>query len=125
MVSRFQSARTSQPPHTTSCLYLLHGTPATSGATLPPKTPTARLSFKKVYWPTPARREILHAKETTMNQHFTKINAVGGQEFADSLFHMLQADSLHGGERLARILKRRQDDQAMTLRNRIALIRAR
>ncbi len=72
-----------------------------------------------------AGREILHAKETTMEQHFTKIKAVAGQEFAISLFHMLQADSLDGGERLARILKRRQDDQAMTLRSRIALIRAR
>jgi hypothetical protein len=60
-----------------------------------------------------------------MDQHFTRIKAAGGQEFADSLVHMLQADSLHGGERLARILKRRQDDQAMTLRSRIALIRAR
>lgn len=125
MVSRFQSARTSHPPHTTSRLCLLHETPATFGATLPPKTPTARLSFKKVYWPTPARREILHAKETTMDQHFIKIKAVAGQEFADPLFHMLQADSLHGGMRLARILKRRQDDQAMTLRSRIAFIRAR
>jgi hypothetical protein len=60
-----------------------------------------------------------------MDQHFTKIKAAAGQEFPDSLFHMLQADSLDGGERLARILKRRQDDQAMTLRSRIALIRAR
>ena len=60
-----------------------------------------------------------------MDQHFTKIKAVAGQEFADPLFHMLQPDSLHGGVRLARILKRRQDDQAMTLRSRIAHIRAR
>ena len=60
-----------------------------------------------------------------MDQHFTKIKAVAGQEFTISLFHMLQADSLDGGERLARILKRRQADQAMTLRSRIALIRAR
>ncbi len=60
-----------------------------------------------------------------MDQHFTKIKAVAGQEFANSLLDMLQADSLHGGERRARILKRRQDDQAMTLRSRIALIRDR
>jgi hypothetical protein len=38
---------------------------------------------------------------------------------------MRQVDSLNGGERLARILKRRQDDQAMTLRSRIAVIQAR
>jgi hypothetical protein len=112
-------------PYTTSCLCLLQETPATSGATLPPKTPTARLPFKKAYWPTPGRREILHAKETTMDQHFTKIRVVAGQEFADSLCHMLQADSHHGGVRLARILKRRQADQAVTLRSRIALIRDR
>ena len=60
-----------------------------------------------------------------MDEHFTKIKTAAGQEFANSLFHLLQADSLYGGERLARILKRRQDDQAMTLRSRIALIRAR
>jgi hypothetical protein len=72
-----------------------------------------------------SRHEILHAKETTMDQRFTKIKAVAGQEFSDPLFHMLQADSLDGGDRLARTLKRRQDDQTMTLRRRIALIRAR
>jgi hypothetical protein len=72
-----------------------------------------------------SRREILHAMGTTMDQHFTKIKAVAGQEFADPLFHMLQPGSLHGSVRLARILKRRQDDQAMTLRSRIALIQAR
>jgi hypothetical protein len=60
-----------------------------------------------------------------MDQHFTRIKALAGREFADPLFHMLQADSLHGGMRLARILKRSQDDQAMTLRRRIALISAR
>src|ERR1700733_10831314 len=38
---------------------------------------------------------------------------------------LLQPDSLHASVRLARIIKPRHDDQAMTLRNRIALIRAR
>jgi hypothetical protein len=60
-----------------------------------------------------------------MDQYLTKIKAFAGQEFADSLLHMLQADSLHGDARLARLLKRRQDDQSMTLRSRIALMRAR
>jgi hypothetical protein len=60
-----------------------------------------------------------------MDQHFTKIKAVTGQKFADSLCHMLEADLFDGGDRLTRALKRMQDDRAMTLRTRIALIRSR
>jgi hypothetical protein len=60
-----------------------------------------------------------------MDQHFTKIKAVTGQKSADALCHMLEADLFDGGDRLTRALKRMQDDRGLTLRTRIALIRAR